>query len=125
MAAGLSRRARSVALTLPLAAFLAATFLAPLGVMLWRSIYEPDVADALPKTLALLAAWDGRRAPAEGVFATAAGELLALHRRRALGRVATDVNRVAGGTRSVIVHTARRLQTILHLVSPWMMFETA
>ena len=109
MAPGLSRRARSVALTLPLAAFLAATFLAPLGVMLWRSIYEPDVADALPRTLALLAAWNGRQAPSEQVFDTAAGELLALHEKRALGRVATDVNRVAGGTRSVIVRTARRL----------------
>ena len=109
MGFGLSRRAQSVALTLPLVAFLFATFVMPLGTMLWRSINEPEVASALPETLALLEDWDGSSLPAEKVFETAAAELLDLHQARALGSVATDVNRVAGGTRSAVVRTARHL----------------
>lgn len=109
MGFGLSRRAQSVALTLPLVAFLFATFVMPLGMMLWRSINEPEVATALPETLALLEDWDGSSLPAEKVFETAAAELLELHQARALGSVATDVNRVSGGTRSAVVRTARHL----------------
>ena len=109
MGLALSRRAQSVALTLPLVAFLFVTFVLPLGTMLWRSISEPDVARALPETLALLQDWDGDSLPAERVFETAAAELLELHQARALGGVATDVNRVASGTRSAVVRTARHL----------------
>lgn len=107
---GLSRRAQSVALTLPLVAFLFVIFVMPLGTMMWRSVSEPEVASALPETLAMLEDWDGRSVPPEEVFEIAASELLELHEARALGSVATDVNRVESGTRSAVVRTARHLQ---------------
>ena len=60
---------RAAGLALPLVAFIVVTFLAPLGAMLARSVYDPVVADALPETLAALQTWDGGSIPDEAVFA--------------------------------------------------------
>ena len=94
-------RLRAAGLVLPLVAFIAATFVAPVATMLVRSVYDPVVADALPETLAALRTWDGEGAPSEAVFAAAAGELLRAREQRTLGRIASRVNRVQGGLRSV------------------------
>ena len=103
---------RAWALVLPLLAFIGVTFIAPLGAMLTRSVQEPVVADALPATLSELAEWDGRTTPAEPVFQAAVGEFLQARETRALGRVATRINRVQGGLRSVITRSARRLENL-------------
>ena len=103
-------RSRAFALTLPVIAFLAFAFVAPVATMLWHSVYEPEVADALPETLAALENWDGRSLPNEAVYRIAAAEFRALRARRALGSIATRVNRVLVGARSTIVRTVRRLE---------------
>ncbi len=105
-----SARFRAAALTLPLLAFVGVTFIAPLGSMLVRSFYEPHVADALPRTLAALRAWDGSSAPSEDTFRILATELRPLDQQRKLGGVATRVNRLEGGMRSTIMDTARALR---------------
>ena len=104
-----SARVRAVALTLPLLAFVGVTFIAPLGSMLFRSFHEPQVADALPQTLASLDAWDGVSLPSEETFRILAGELRMLNEQRKLGVVATRVNRLESGMRSTIMDTARAL----------------
>ena len=101
---------RAAALVLPLAAFILATFVAPLAVMLVRSLYDPLVADALPETLGLLRAWEGERLPPEAVFESLGRELLQARKEKSLGRVATRVNRVQAGLRSVLLKSARRLR---------------
>ena len=103
---------RAWALVLPLLAFIGVTFIAPLGAMLTRSIEEPVVADALPDTLRELAEWDGRATPGEPVFQAAVREFLDARETRALGRVATRINRVEGGLRSVMTRSARRLSNL-------------
>lgn len=103
-------RVRAAALTLPLLAFVAVTFIAPLGSMLVRSFYEPHVADALPRTLAALRAWDGSSVPSEDTFRILATELRLLDQERKLGGVATRINRLEGGMRSAIMDTARALR---------------
>ena len=103
---------RAWALVLPLLAFIGVTFIAPLGAMLTRSIQEPVVADALPATLRELAEWDGRATPGEPVFQAAVLEFLDARETRALGRIATRINRVHGGLRSVITRSARRLSNL-------------
>ena len=100
---------RAVGLTLPLVAFIGVTFLAPLAVMLSRSVYDPVVADALSETVGRLQAWDRSGLPDEATFAAAARELRQAREARAIGRVAGRVNRVGGGLRSVLVRTARSL----------------
>ena len=101
---------RAAALTLPLIAFIGLTFLAPLGAMLVRSVHDAQVADALPDTLALLNQWDGRSLPEEAVFAAAARELIRARKERTLGQIATRINRVQSGLRSVLTGSARKLQ---------------
>jgi len=103
-------RLRAAALTLPLVAFVAVAFIAPLGSMLVRSFYEPHVADALPRTLAALGAWDGSSVPSEDTFRILATELRLLDQERKLGGVATRINRLEGGMRSAIMDTARALR---------------
>ncbi|MYE80498.1 MAG: hypothetical protein F4X36_01360, partial [Gammaproteobacteria bacterium] len=100
---------RAWSLVLPLAAFIGVTFVAPLGAMLTRSVHMPVVADALPETVRLLGEWDGAAIPGEAVFQALGQELLAAREARTLGQVATRVNRVEGGLRSVLTRTARRL----------------
>ena len=103
-------RLRALLLVAPLAAFIGVTFLAPLGSMLVRSVHDPLVADALPETVALLRGWDGNGVPPEEVFAAAARELVAAREQRTLGQVATRVNRVQAGLRSVFTRSVRRLR---------------
>lgn len=111
MAAALNTpRTRAFALTLPVIAFMAFSFLAPVGTMLWQSIHEPEVADALPETLAALETWDAQSLPSETVYRAAALELEKLRAERALGGIAARVNRVHAGAHSTIVRTGRQLE---------------
>ena len=97
-------------LVLPLAAFIAVTFVLPLGTMLVRSVYDPIVADAMPETLAQLGEWDGVGMPSEAVYTAAAVELVRAAEERTLGQVASRINRVRSGLRSVLIRTPRRLR---------------
>ena len=99
-------------LVLPLIAFILVTFVIPLGSMVVQSVHDPEVAEVLPKTLDLLNDWDGTSLPSEQVFETMAEELVLSRESRTTGRVATRVNRIASGTRSVFGKTARRLERI-------------
>ena len=105
-------RFRAAALALPLVAFVGVTFIAPLGAMLLRSVHSPLVADTLPETVRLLGDWDGGGLPSELVFAAAAREFVAAREARAIGQVATRINRVEGGLRSVVTRTARKLRGV-------------
>ena len=106
-------RLRATALTLPLIAFIGATFIAPLATMLINSVHDPVVADVLPVTIARLQEWDGKQLPSEETFEAATRELVAARQTRRVGQLATRVNRVMGGLRSVITRSARKLQTAL------------
>ncbi len=105
-------RLRAAALVAPLAAFVGVAFLTPLATMLVRSVHDPVVAAALPDTLAALGGWDGRSAPPPAAFRTAARELLQAREARTLGQIATRVNRVEAGLRSVFTRSMRRLQGV-------------
>ena len=110
-------RLRAAGLVLPLLAFIGLTFLAPLATMLVRSVYDPVVSDALPGTIGLLSQWDGKGVPGEAVYEAAARELVTARGERTLGQVASRVNRVQGGLRSVMTRSARKLQKVRE--GPW------
>jgi len=101
-----------VALTLPLLAFIAVTFAAPLGALLSKSAYQPEVANVLPRTLAALRGWRGDGLPPEAAFAAIAEELPKARRERTLSRVAGPVNRLKSGLRRVLTHTARQAEEV-------------
>ena len=111
------QRRRAVGLALPLIAFVLATFVAPLGTLLVRSVYDPLVADALPETLALLREWDGTSALAEPVYAAAARELLRAREDRTSGQIATRVNRIKSGLRSTSGGSWR--ETMIGIDAAW------
>ena len=110
-------RLQAAGLALPLIAFIGVTFVAPLATMLLRSVYDPVVSDALPDTISLLREWDGESDPGEAAYAAAARELMQAREERTIGRVASRVNRIRGGLRSVLVRTGRRLLEVRD--GPW------
>ena len=110
-------RLRAAGMVLPLATFIGITFAVPLATMLVRSVYDPMVADTLPETLIRLRKWDGEGMPGETVYATAAAELLRARGEGTLGRVASRINRVRSGLRSVLIRSARRLRDVP--TGPW------
>ena len=110
-------RRRAVGLTLPLLLFIVVTFVAPLAAMLVRSVHDPAVADALPETIRALESWDGRGLPPEEAFAAMARELVDARADRSLGKVASALNRVQGGLRSVVARSARSLEGVSE--GPW------
>ena len=102
-------------LAAPLVAFVAITFIAPLGSMLKESVYDAAVADTLPETIGLLStSWDSQSLPGDHIYQTLANELIARssENRAVIGRVGNRVNRLVPGTRSVWGKTARRLQNV-------------
>ena len=97
-------------LALPLTLFIIVTFVAPLGSMFLRSLYDPLVADIMPETIAALGEWDRTGLPSEQVYALAARELGKARSEKTIGKLATRLNRDASGLRSVIMRTGRGLQ---------------
>ena len=97
-------------LALPLTAFILVTFVAPLGSMFMRSLYDPLVADIMPGTVAALEEWDGTGLPPEQVYALAARELERAREDKTIGKLATRLNRDTSGLRSVIMRTGRGLK---------------
>ena len=94
----------------PLFAFIAVSFVIPLGTLLGKSAYQPEVAQALPLTLETLEPWSGEGVPGEPAFAAVAAELSALGESRPqLARVSGAINRVQRGMRGVLNRTARQL----------------
>ncbi|MCD8505048.1 MAG: ABC transporter permease [Burkholderiaceae bacterium] len=96
----------------PLLAFLLFAFVAPIASMLFRSVYEPTVADLIPETLDKLSDWDGQSTPAPEVMTQMAIDLKRLANERTSGRLAGEVNRSLPGASSVIQSTARQLRPI-------------
>ncbi len=105
----LGPRLRAAGLVLPLVAFVAVTFLGPMLSLLTKSFHDPDVANALPETMAALRDWDGRGTPPDEAFAATAREFVAAREERTLGRTANRVNRVASGMRSTIMGGSREM----------------
>ena len=103
-------RTGAILLALPLTAFILVTFVAPLGSMFMRSLYDPLVAGIMPETIAALGEWDGTGQPAEQVYALAARELALAREGKTIGKLATRLNRDTSGMRSVIMRTGRGLK---------------
>jgi putative spermidine/putrescine transport system permease protein len=81
--------------------------------MLFRSVDDPLVGEALPRTVEALADWDRADLPDEAAYAALVEDLLALRDggadgRAMIGRVATRLNFEDAGVRSTVTSTARK-----------------
>lgn len=108
------RRRKTIALmfVMPLLVFLFFAFVAPIASMLFRSVYQPVVADLIPDTLDLMQDWTGQDLPSSAIMNQFALDLKRLANDRTSGRLAGEVNRALPGASSVIQATARRLRNM-------------
>lgn len=101
-------RRRAFLLVAPLLFFLLVAFILPIGAMIWRSVYNPEVRNFLPETTATLVDWGGQEIPPEAVFAGMAADMVVGRENRTIGRAAARINREIPGARSTVMRTARK-----------------
>jgi len=103
------RKLRAFSLTLPLLLFLLLTFLVPIATLLKRAVENPEVANALPRTVVALQSWKREGVPAAEAFAALTKDLGALPDSADAGALARRLNSDAPGARSLVMSTYRAL----------------
>jgi len=96
-------------LVAPLFLLLVLSFCLPIGALLARGIYDPTIADALPRTAAALAASPARGVPDDAVFAALGSDLLAAKQDNSVFNLAKTLNNLLPGARSHVLRAARGL----------------
>jgi putative spermidine/putrescine transport system permease protein len=104
-----ARRFRAFLLVAPLLLYIAVIFILPIGLMLVRAVYDPDIAQVAPQTLAALSTWDGTSVPDEPVFAALAADMKIAQSNQNLGLIGKRINYELPGSRSIITGTARKI----------------
>ncbi len=69
----------ALVLVAPLLLFVLLAFVAPIAYLLRNAVYDPDIAQNLPKTVAVLEQWDGKDVPGEDAFAALVADLPGHH----------------------------------------------
>ncbi|WP_368911707.1 ABC transporter permease [Taklimakanibacter deserti] len=98
-------------LILPLVILIAFAFLIPVGLLLFKSIDNPVIAEGLPRTLSELEAWtpaDG--APPEAAYAALKADIETAREKASLGTIGARLNQDFPGARSLLQTTARKLE---------------
>lgn len=103
-------RLRSLALAAPLLVLLALSFGIPIVLLLSRAVYDPTIADALPRASVALANWDGQGLPSDDAFAAMAADLRENQAKGTAYELAKAVNARLPGARSQILKTVRKLE---------------
>jgi putative spermidine/putrescine transport system permease protein len=100
---------QALLLALPLIVFLLSTFVAPIALLLARSVQNHEVSDSMPQLTHALDAWDGRGVPDERMFGLLAAGLRQAQQSGQLGTVARRLNFDQAEFRSLLMRTARQL----------------
>ncbi len=108
------RKLIATAFVIPLIVFVLIAFIAPIGTMLYRSVYHPTVAQLIPETLQALQSWDesGNSIPDTATLNVFAKELHYLAKERRSGKLAEEINRGLPGSSSTIKSSARKLKKL-------------
>ncbi len=101
---------QALLLALPLIVFLLSTFIAPIAMLLARSVENKEVPDSMPALTRALDAWDGRGVPDEHLFALLASGLKDAQQKGQLGTVARRLNFAQPEFRSLLMRTARSVR---------------
>jgi putative spermidine/putrescine transport system permease protein len=84
----------------------------PIGALLTRAVQNPEVADALPKTVVALGSWDRKSPPADAAYAALAADLTTVSEGEAMGALARRLNTEIPGFRSLVAKTARAMPLV-------------
>jgi putative spermidine/putrescine transport system permease protein len=98
---------RPLALAAPLLLLLFLSFGAPIVALLSRAIYEPTIANALPRTIEALRQDSGSGVPGDPAFAAFAADLREAQAAGAVYEFAKSFNTRLSGARSQILRAAR------------------
>jgi len=101
------RKLRAFSLTVPLLLFLLLTFLVPIAALLKRAVENPEVANALPRTVVALEGWNRQDLPSPEAFAAFSADLAALPDTSDAGALARRLNSAVAGGRSLVMGTYR------------------
>jgi putative spermidine/putrescine transport system permease protein len=99
----------AMALIAPLLVFLVINFLAPITLMLTRSVEDRELSTAWPQTAAAIRQWDGKGLPDEAALRTFTRELKASKDDGSLSTVANRLNYDVSGFRSLLFSTSRQV----------------
>jgi putative spermidine/putrescine transport system permease protein len=105
-------KVKALGLVAPLFAFILLSFVFPILAMLYNAVYDPDVAQNLPTTVAALAEWDGRDLPAEPVYAAFAADMKEAQKTKQVALVGKRLNYELSGIRSKVVATGRKVAAL-------------
>jgi putative spermidine/putrescine transport system permease protein len=100
---------QALLLALPLIVFLLSTFIAPIALLLARSVENHEVPNSMPTLTRALDAWDGQGVPDERMFTLLAAGLKEAQQSGQLGTVARRLNFDQAEFRSLLMRTARQL----------------
>ncbi|MDB5851324.1 MAG: binding-protein-dependent transport system inner rane protein [Rhodoferax sp.] len=107
--AELRKKAQALALIAPLALFLLVVFAIPIAALLQRAVASPEIPNALPKTVAVLAQWDRKALPPDAAFGALAADLAVARQGNAAGELGRRLNNEISGFRSLVSKTTRAL----------------
>ncbi len=103
-------RLRSLLLAAPLLLLLALSFGIPIVLLLSRAVYDPTIADALPRTSQALDGWDRKGLPADAAFAALAQDFKENQANGTAYELAKSLNARLPGARSQVLKTIRQLE---------------
>ncbi|MGE4231467.1 MAG: ABC transporter permease [Dongiaceae bacterium] len=106
------RRLKAIGLVLPLFLFIVVSFAIPIVVMLRNGVYDPDIRDNLPATVAALQNWDGASVPDEAVYAALAADLKVAQKNRTTALIGKRLNYELSGIRSKVIATGRKAEKL-------------
>jgi putative spermidine/putrescine transport system permease protein len=107
----------SLGLIAPLFLFIVVSFLIPILMMLYNAVYDPDLHDNLPLTVAEILRWDGKDVPDENTFAAFAADMKAAQKSKQAALVGKRLNYEIPTMKSKTTVTARKLGAIEQ--GPW------
>src|SRR5436305_716498 len=101
------RNLLAAALIAPLLLLATLRFLVPLGATLYRAVDDSEFSTTLPRTTALMRAWDGKDLPPDEAFAAIVEELRNAQQNQEAGAVLSRLNFEETGLRSLLLQAAR------------------
>ena len=102
-------RLKAQGLILPLLVFLVVVFILPIGILLYKSVENPEVVSSLPRTVAAIATWDGRGLPDEAAYKALSLDLAEARKQQTIGDLSKRLNMELAGYRSLMAKTGRAL----------------
>jgi len=102
-------RMKALGLVAPLFAFIVLSFVIPIIVMLYNAVYDPDVAQNMPRTVVALESWDGKDLPSEEVFAAFVADMQEAQKAKQVALIGKRLNYEISGIRSKVIATGRKI----------------